>query len=63
MAHHHSPGIIKTNNFKVLYDADLLAKMEEEMTEKEMSKFRGFIAESFLTPTSRALAEKTYIIC
>ena len=30
IAHHHSPGIIKTANFKIIYEADCLVNKEEE---------------------------------
>jgi HD superfamily phosphodiesterase len=61
IAHHHSPGIIKTKNFEILYDADLLVNIEEEMDTKDESKLRRIIEKSFLTPTGRTLAEKTYL--
>ena len=43
IAHHHSPGIIKTNNFKILYDADLLVNIEEESTTKDKEKLTKII--------------------
>jgi hypothetical protein len=63
IAHHHSPGIITTSNFKILYDADLLVNIEEEMNTKDCSKLRSLIEKSFLTPTGKALAKKTYLSC
>lgn len=29
VAHHHTPGVIDTINFKVLYDADLIVNLED----------------------------------
>jgi HD superfamily phosphodiesterase len=29
IAHHHSPGIVKTRNFRILYDADCRVNREE----------------------------------
>lgn len=34
VAHHHTPGVIDTINFKVLYDADLIVNLED----RELSK-------------------------
>lgn len=34
VAHHHTPGVIDTINFKVLYDADLIVNLEN----RELSK-------------------------
>ncbi|MCK4925209.1 MAG: HD domain-containing protein, partial [Spirochaetes bacterium] len=61
IAHHHSPGNIKTNNFKILYDADLLVNIDEEMKTRDKSKLKHIIESSFLTPTGKALAEKIYL--
>jgi len=63
IAHHHSPGIVKTNNFKILYDADLLVNIEEEGLTKDTSKLKGVVETSFLTPTGKVIAEKTYLSC
>jgi HD superfamily phosphodiesterase len=61
IAHHHSPGIIKTNNFKILYDADLLVNIEEEMNTKDRDKLKKIIESSFLTPTGREIAKRVYL--
>jgi HD superfamily phosphodiesterase len=61
IAHHHSPGIIKTNNFKILYDADLLVNLDEEMQTREKSKLQKIIESSFLTPAGKKLAKETYL--
>jgi HD superfamily phosphodiesterase len=61
IAHHHSPGIIKTNNFNILYDADLLVNIAEEMKTRDKSKLKHIIESSFLTPTGRKLAERVYL--
>lgn len=61
IAHHHSPGIVKTNNFKILYDADLLVNINEEMKTREKSKLKKIIESSFLTQAGRKLAEETYL--
>ena len=47
IAHHHTPGIVNTINFKVLYDADLIVNLED----KELSRGK------FLTEGGRRVAE------
>lgn len=47
IAHHHSPGIVNTINFKVLYDADLIVNIGDG----ELSKGK------FLTKGGRKVAE------
>jgi HD superfamily phosphodiesterase len=61
IAHHHSPGIIKTNNFKILYDADLLVNINDEMKTRDKSKLRAVIESSFLTSTGRKIAERVFL--
>ena len=61
IAHHHSPGIIKTNNFKILYDADLIVNIDEEMKTKDKSKLKHIIESSFLTPAGRKIAERVHL--
>lgn len=34
IAHHHTPGVVDTNNFKVLYDADLIVNLEDREIKK-----------------------------
>lgn len=63
IAHHHSPGIVKTSNFNILYDADLIVNIDEEMDTGDTSKLRAIIEESFLTATGKSLAEKLYLSC
>lgn len=61
IAHHHSPGIVKTQNFKVLYDADWLVNLKDNVTTKDKVKLKTIIDKVFLTDTGKAMAEKTYI--
>jgi hypothetical protein len=59
IAHHNNPGNEETVNFRVVYDADLIAKLEEEQKEKPRTSdaLSDFIGRSFLTKTGRELAE------
>jgi len=61
VAHHHSPGIIDTQNFKVLYDADCLVNLKDEVHFQDKKEIRKTIKKIFLTNTGRELAEKLYL--
>ena len=61
IAHHHSPGKVNTQNFKVLYDADWLVNLKDEVNTKDKGKLERIINKVFLTDTARELAKKTYI--
>jgi HD superfamily phosphodiesterase len=57
---HHWPREEETINFKVLYDADLIANLEEKQKENYMEKERieKIIEKSFLTESGRKEAQK-----
>jgi len=59
--HHHSPGKINTKNFKVLYDADLLVNLKDEVDVKDKAKLEKIINKAFLTDTGKQIARKTYL--
>src|SRR3989338_8158395 len=61
IAHHHSPGKIDTQNFKVLYDADWLVNLKDEAHAKDKAKLKAIIHKVFLTETGKKLAEKIYL--
>ena len=63
IAHHHSPGKIDTQNFKVLYDADWLVNLKDEINIKDRTKLKAIIDRVFLTNTGKILAEKIYLQC
>ena len=58
VGHHHSPGEDETTNFKAVYDADLIANMEDNRKEEgvDKEKIEGIIEKSFLTNTGRTVA-------
>ncbi len=58
---HHSPGKVNTRNFKVLYDADWLVNLIDEVGAEDKDKLRRLIAKVFLTDTGRAMAGKLYL--
>lgn len=59
--YHHTPGKINTLNFKVLYDADWLVNLKDEVDTKDKSKLREIINKVFLTGSGKALAQKLYL--
>jgi len=61
IAHHHTPGIVNTENFKVLYDADCLVNLAEKADTMDKEKLNQYIEKLFLTPTGKALAKKKYL--
>jgi len=61
IAHHHSPGKIATQNFKILYDADWLVNLRDEFDIKDREKLANIIERVFLTESGRALARETYL--
>jgi HD superfamily phosphohydrolase YqeK/predicted RNA-binding Zn-ribbon protein involved in translation (DUF1610 family) len=61
IAHHHSPGKINTQNFKLLYDADWLVNLKEEVGTKDKTKLKKIIDKIFLSKTAKDLAEKIYL--
>ena len=61
IAHHHSPGIITTLNFKVLYDADWLVNLKDEVEADNKQKLEKVIEKVFLTESAKALAKQIYL--
>lgn len=61
IAHHHSPGPMESENFRVVYDADWLVNLRDELDVKDKDKLRKQIPKIFLTVTGRGLAEKMYL--
>lgn len=61
IAHHHSPEKINTQNFKVLYDADWLVNLKEEVDTNDEAKLKDIIHKVFFTDTGRVLAKKLYL--
>ena len=56
VAHHHSPGVVDTRNFEVLYDADLLVNLSEKERKSTSEEISGLIDRSFLTETGKKIA-------
>lgn len=61
IAHHHTPGAIDTLNFKVLYDADRMVNLKEEVSINDKEMLQRAIEKSFLTESGKELAKKVYL--
>lgn len=63
VGHHHHPRAEETLNFKVLYDADLIANIEDEHKDKplETDRLERIIEKSFLTESGGREARKTLL--
>lgn len=61
IAHHHSPGVITTRNFQVLYDADWLVNLKDEYDFKDPARLERVIEKVFQTPQGQALAREIYL--
>lgn len=63
IGHHHHPRKEETLNFKVLYDADLIANLEDDQKEKpkEEARLRQIIEKSFLTSGGGEVAAETLL--
>jgi hypothetical protein len=63
IGHHHHPRQDETLNFKVLYDADLIANIEDSAKKKEPTKehLEKLIEKNFLTKTGRQRARDLFL--
>ena len=64
VGHHHSPGPEETDNFKALYDADLIVNLEENSKEKPLGeeKIKSIIEKSFLTEHGRKVVQDVLLL-
>jgi len=60
IGHHHHPGPEESVNFKCVYDADMIANLEENEKDKpnEPDRLSSIINKSFLTKSGKDLSEK-----
>ena len=59
--HHHSPGVITTKNFEILYDADWLVNLKDEYDIRDRAKLNNIIERVLLTQSGRTLAREIYL--
>lgn len=61
IAHHHSPGKVNTQNFRILYDADWLVNLGDECDVSDKDKLGRVIDKVFLTESGRRKAKQVYL--
>lgn len=63
VGHHHHPREEETLSFKVLYDADLITNLEEDMKEKaiDQDRLKRILSKSFLTESGKTIAAKVLL--
>ncbi len=61
IASHHSPGEVETDNFRVIWDADWLVNIPDELDLNDKDKLRKTIGKVFMTATGRRLAEEAFL--
>lgn len=62
IGHHHSPEKINTLNFKILYDADWLINLQDEVGDtNDKEKLSTMIDKTFLTETGKEIARRIYL--
>ncbi len=63
VGHHHHPGPEESINFKSVYDADMIANLEDNHKESpvESEKLASVIEKSFLTERGRNLAQRVLL--
>jgi hypothetical protein len=63
IGHHHHPRDTETLNFKILYDADLIANLEDQHKDKPISSERlsQIINNNFFTEQGRNEAKKSLL--
>jgi hypothetical protein len=60
IAHLRTPGPQETATFKVVYDADRLAALQDEMKSPGHEKMRAVNGRTFLTESGKRTAEKLF---
>ena len=61
VGNHHTPSKIDDVDFRIVWEADLLAGLPYMEIRKDPSRLRGFIETNFITATGKALAYRRYI--
>jgi len=63
VGHHHHPGPEESINFKSVYDADMIANLEDNHKERpvEPDEMASIIEKSFLTDSGARLAKKIFL--
>ncbi|MEA5113231.1 MAG: HD domain-containing protein [Geobacteraceae bacterium] len=62
IASHHSRGEVDSDNFRVIWDADWLVNLVDEVDCSDRERLPAMIGKIFMTATGRALARKIYLV-
>lgn len=62
IASHHSPGEVETDNFRVIWDADWLVNIPDEVGLDDDEQLRNLIGKVFQTNTGRSIAETLFLL-
>jgi len=60
-ASHHSPGKVNTLNFKIIWDADWLVNLKDEVDINNKEKLKKVIDKVFMTDTGKRIAKEIYL--
>jgi HD superfamily phosphodiesterase len=58
---HHSPRKEETLNYKILYDADMIVNLRDEMTPARQASLKEKLPRLFFSPTALDIAIKTLL--
>jgi putative nucleotidyltransferase with HDIG domain len=61
IGHHHTPGIIESNNYQLLYEADWLVNLGADFKDVPQKKKKNIIDNHFKTKTGKKLAAELYL--
>ena len=61
IASHHSPGEVETDNFRVIWDADWLVNVGDELDLNDKVSLKKSLQKIFMTSTGKRMAEKAYL--
>ncbi len=62
VGNHHSVGDIDTPEFRIIWDADWLVNIPDEVNTSDEGKLKGFIEKIFKTNTGREIAKGLYLM-
>jgi len=61
VANHHQRGVVETNEFNILWDADWLVNFGTGYQEADKLRKKSLIEKIFITDSGKAIAEKVYL--
>jgi HD superfamily phosphohydrolase YqeK len=56
IAHHHTPGVVNTVNFQILYEADWIENLQDDFLDRDIGYKKKIIEKHFKTKTGIAVA-------